>query len=205
MINLLPQNKILILGIGNYLMGDEGVGVHVANRLQKENLPGVDVVDGGTGGFHLLGYFEEYETIILVDATLDENSNGTIRLIKPRFSEDFPKAMSTHDIGLRDLVCALQLLGKMPTIHLFVVSIESLQQQGIELTDEIEKVIPELMEKIKDLLFVLQEERENIDDLDCDLPDWEKQIIDKRLQSIAENPGRLHPIEELLEELDNKK
>ena len=160
--NLLLQNKILILGIGNYLMGDEGVGVHVANRLQKEKLPGVDIVDGGTGGFHLLGYFEDYETIILVDATLDENPNGTIRLIKPRFAEDFPKAMSTHDIGLRDLVCALQLLGKMPTIHLFVVSIESLQQQGIELTDEIEKVIPELMDRIKDLLFVLQEEGSEI-------------------------------------------
>lgn len=159
---MLLKNKILILGIGNYLMGDEGVGVHVANRLQKENIPGVDVVDGGTGGFHLLGYFEEYETVILVDATLDNHHNGTIRLIKPRFAEDFPKAMSTHDIGLRDMMCALQLLGKMPAIHLFVVSIESLQQQGIELTDEIEKVIPGLIEKIKDLLYVLQEEDFNI-------------------------------------------
>ena len=203
--NLLLQNKILILGIGNYLMGDEGVGVHVANRLQKEKLPGVDIVDGGTGGFHLLGYFEDYETIILVDATLDNNPNGTIRLIKPRFAEDFPKAMSTHDIGLRDLVCALQLLGKMPTIHLFVVSIESLQQQGIELTDEIEKVIPELIVKIKDLLFVLQKEAGNIDDVNGDLPDWQKQIIDQRLQAIAGDPNRLRPIEELFEELDNEK
>jgi hydrogenase maturation protease len=154
---MLQQNKILILGIGNYLMGDEGVGVHVANRLQKENLPtGVDVVDGGTGGFHLLGYFEGYETIILVDATLDNNANGTIRLIKPRFAADFPKAMSTHDIGLKDMVSALQLLGKMPTIHLFVVSIESLQQQGIELSGEIEKVIPFVIEKIRELIAVLQ-------------------------------------------------
>jgi hydrogenase maturation protease len=145
--------KILILGIGNYLMGDEGVGVHVANRLINEVLPGnVDVVDGGTGGFHLLGYFEGYETIILIDATLDDNPNGTIRLIKPRFAQDFPKAMSTHDIGLKDMVSALQLLGKMPNIQLFVVSIESLQQQGIELTPEIDAVVPSLIEKIKILL-----------------------------------------------------
>jgi hydrogenase maturation protease len=203
--NLLPQNKILILGIGNYLMGDEGVGVHVANRLQKENLTDVTIVDGGTGGFHLLGYFEEYETVILVDATLDNNPNGTIRLIKPRFAEDFPKAMSTHDIGLRDMMCALQLLGKMPKIHLFVVSIESLQQQGIELTGEIEKVIAALIDKIKNLLSVLQREGKNIDDLDGDLPDWQKQLIDQRLQAIAANPGRLRPIGELLEELDNEK
>ena len=153
---MLQQNKILILGIGNYLMGDEGIGVHAAERLQKENLPSfVDVVDGGTGGFHLLEYFETYETIILIDATLDNNPNGTIRLIKPRFAQDFPKAMSTHDIGLKDMVSALQLMGKMPTIHLFVMSIESLQQQGITLTNEIEQAMPELIEKVKQLITSL--------------------------------------------------
>lgn len=151
------QNKILVLGIGNYLMGDEGIGVHIANRLQEQSLlPNVEIVDGGTGGFHLLGYFENYETIVLVDATLDNNPNGTIRLIKPRFAQDFPKAMSTHDIGLKDMVCSLQLLGKIPTIYLFVVSIESLQQQGIELTPEIENIVPELIEKITELVTTLQ-------------------------------------------------
>jgi hydrogenase maturation protease len=154
---MIQQNKILILGIGNYLMGDEGIGVHVANRLQKRNLSfDVEIVDGGTGGFHLLEYFETYETIILVDATLDNNPIGTIRLIKPRFAQDFPKAMSTHDIGLKDMVSALQLLGKMPTIHLFVVSIESLQQQGIELTADIEQVIPRLIQKIEELILRIQ-------------------------------------------------
>jgi len=163
---MLHDKKILILGIGNYLMGDEGVGVHVANRLQNEILPsGVDVLDGGTGGFHLLSYFEGYETLILVDATLDNNPNGTIRLIRPRFAKDFPTAMSTHDIGLKDMVSALQLMGKMPDIHLFVVSIESLQQQGIELTEEVEKVIPDLIEKIKVLISELQIKKSEIETL----------------------------------------
>ena len=157
---MLQQNKILVLGIGNYLMGDEGVGVHAALQLQSENISSdVDIVDGGTGGFHLLEYFEKYKTIILIDATLDNNPNGTIRLIKPRFAQDFPTAMSTHDIGLKDMVSALQLMEKMPVIHLFVVSIDSLQQQGIELTDEIEKVIPLLIKKIKSLLTELKEQK----------------------------------------------
>ena len=135
----------------------------MAKRLQKENLPpDVDVLDGGTGGFHLLSYFEGYDTLILIDATLDNNPNGTIRLIKPRFAQDFPKAMSTHDIGLKDMVSALQLMGKMPTIHLFVVSIESLQQQGIELTEEVENAIPSLIDQIKNLLgFIVQEDLKN--------------------------------------------
>jgi hydrogenase maturation protease len=153
------KNEILILGIGNYLMGDEGIGVHVANRLLEENMiAGVDIVDGGTGGFHLLGYFENYETIILADATLDNNPPGTIRLIKPRFASDFPKAMSTHDIGLKDMVSALQLMGKMPDIHLFVVSIESLQQQGIALTPPLQAAVPLLMQKIKDLVIEVKQQ-----------------------------------------------
>ncbi len=121
------ENKILILGIGNYLMGDEGLGVHLARQLSEEvNDKTIDVVDGGTGGFQLLELFESYSTVILVDATLDQNPPGTIRLIEPRFSSDFPKAMSTHEIGLKDLVESLLLLDKLPKIYLFVVSIEKM-------------------------------------------------------------------------------
>ena len=147
------QRSTLVLGIGNYLMGDEGIGVHVANRLERENeLDGIEVIDGGTGGFHLLSYLENFDHVILIDATLDGNKPGTIRMIKPKFAKDFPPAMSTHDIGLKDMVSALQLLNKMPEIDLFVVSIESIQQQGIELTPEIEAIVPEVISQIKKLL-----------------------------------------------------
>lgn len=142
-------DRILIMGIGNYLMGDEGVGVHLAYALEGYTLPpNVDVVDGGTGGFHLLEYFEKYKEVILVDATLDNNPVGHIRLIQPKFASDFPKAMSTHDIGLKDMMSSLQLMGKVPRIHLFVVSIESIQQQGIELTPGIAAIMPELIEQV---------------------------------------------------------
>lgn len=149
----LPKNncedRILVMGIGNYLMGDEGVGVHLAERLTGQSLPpNVDVVDGGTGGFHLLEYFEKYPKILLVDATLDNNPVGTVRLIKPKFAKDFPKAMSTHDIGLKDMVSALQIMGKAPEVHLFVVSIESIQQQGITLTPQIESIMPWLTDLV---------------------------------------------------------
>lgn len=150
--------SILILGIGNYLMGDEGIGVHLAEQLTKEELPAnVSVLDGGTGGFHLLEYFEKHDIVILADATLDGNIPGTIRLIKPKFAKDFPQAMSTHDIGLKDMVSALQLLGTMPEIHLFVVSIESIQQQGIELTDDVKKILPQLKNQIRELVERLNE------------------------------------------------
>lgn len=143
---------VLIMGIGNYLMGDEGVGVHVAQRLAREALPeGVDVLDGGTGGFFLMEYFENYPVVILIDATLDDRPTGTIRVIEPRFAKDFPRAMSTHDIGLRDLVEGLAILGKLPKIYLFAVSIEMIQSQQIELSPELEGVMPELLEQVKNM------------------------------------------------------
>lgn len=143
------SKKLLILGIGNYLMGDEGIGVHFAQRLENEPLPpGIDVVDGGTGGFHLSSIIEEYATVILIDATLDDQPTGNIRLLEPRFSKDFPKAMSTHDIGMKDVIEAMLFMGKLPKIYLFAVSIESLQQQQVTLTPEIEAVMPELKKQV---------------------------------------------------------
>jgi hydrogenase maturation protease len=149
----MQRKNILVMGIGNYLMGDEGLGVHTIEQLITEGpLEGVDYIDGGTGGFYLLEYFEQYEHVILIDATLDNNPVGTIRAIRPRFAADFPQAMSTHDIGLKDLISALQLLDRMPEVYLFVVSIATIQQQGIEMTDEITAVIEKLKYKIKDLI-----------------------------------------------------
>lgn len=150
------EDRLLIMGVGNYLMGDEGVGVHAAQKLLSSGLPDyVDVVDGGTGGFHLLEYFEKYNRVILVDATLDGQKAGTIRLIKPKYAADFPKSMSTHDIGLRDMVNSLQLLEKIPEMYLFVVSIEFIQQQGVEMTDEVEAAMPELLNQVTELAMKL--------------------------------------------------
>jgi hydrogenase maturation protease len=53
----MERKKILVLGIGNYLMGDEGIGVHAVNQLEDEGIEGVDFLDGGTGGFYLLESF----------------------------------------------------------------------------------------------------------------------------------------------------
>jgi len=144
--------QLLILGIGNVLMGDEGLGVHLAQRLEETTLPtGVDVLDGGTGGFHLMEYFENYPRLIMVDATLDDREPGTIRLIRPRFAPEFPKAMSTHDIGLKDLVEGLSILGRLPEIHLFAVSIAQIQPMHIGLSAEIEAIMPDLLRRVRDL------------------------------------------------------
>lgn len=148
------DKKILILGIGNYLMGDEGVGVHFINSLQQEELPdSVDTLDGGTAGFQLMEYLECYPTVIMIDATLDRFSPGTIRLIEPTFSKDFPKAMSTHEIGLKDLVESLHLTGRLPKIYLFVVSVADIAHLHVGLSPEVENCLPRLKQQVMDTVY----------------------------------------------------
>ena len=146
------SNNILIMGVGNYLMGDEGIGVHVIQEMYKRGIPEyIDILDGGTGGFLLLSCFEAYPTIIFVDATMDGKPAGTISQLRPKFASDFPSALSVHDVGLKDMIEAVYLMEEVPDIHLFTVSIEELNPMTIELTPEVENAIPQLIDRILDL------------------------------------------------------
>jgi hydrogenase maturation protease len=139
----------LILGIGNLLMGDEGVGVHVARSLQQRaGLRGVDVVDGGTGGFHLLEYFQRYNRVILVDATLDGRPPGTLSQLRPRFSKDYPRTLTAHDIGLKDLLDAVHLMERQPDVVLFALSVREIDGPRMELSPDVAAAVPEVVEAI---------------------------------------------------------
>ena len=121
------QQKPLILGIGNLLMGDEGVGVAAISYLEKMGLADhAELVDGGTSGFHLLGLFRDRQNIILIDAATDGKPLGTVSLIHPRYANDFPPTLTAHDIGLKDLLESAALLGDLPAVDLITISIDNL-------------------------------------------------------------------------------
>lgn len=146
------SESILVLGVGNYLMGDEGIGVHIIQEMAKMKLPGyLDILDGGTGGFLLLNCFEVYNTVIFVDATMDGKDEGTISLIRPKFASDFPSALSVHDVGLKDMVEAVYLMETKPDIHLFTISINQMTPMSVELSSKIEQAIPNAIEQILEL------------------------------------------------------
>jgi len=148
--NIHCQLKTLILGVGNLLLKDEGIGIHAMRALEKEVLPpDVQLMDGGTGGLHLLTWLQDYDRIIMIDATLDNNPPGTIRVIQPRYASDFPPLMSAHEIGLRDMIDAMYLTGKMPEIVLIVISVININEIGMELSPEVEAVISEVVQLVK--------------------------------------------------------
>jgi hydrogenase maturation protease len=151
-----PRPRILILGIGNLLLGDEGVGVHAAREIATGSLPdNVAVVDGGTGGFHLLSLFSDHDILILIDATLDDNPPGTVRELRPRFANDYPRTLSAHDIGLRDLVETAALTGAHPDVHLIIVSIRSLQDMSTELSPPVAAALPDVIARVHRILDTL--------------------------------------------------
>ncbi len=141
--------RTLVLGIGNVLMGDEGVGVHVVRHLQSLQLPeGVECLDGGTGAFTLLGPMQSAERLVLIDATIDGQPAGTVRRLEPRYSSDYPRTLTAHDIGLKDLLDVFYLSGKVPNVVLFAVSIDELQGIGMELSPALDSAIPTIAEMI---------------------------------------------------------
>jgi hydrogenase maturation protease len=107
----------LVIGVGNILLADEGVGVHAARRLvERFDLPeGVTMVDGGTAGMDLLDQVADAEGVIILDCAKLDAAPGTIRVIEgdgvPAF---FQTRISPHQIGLSDLLGAVSLLGAMP-------------------------------------------------------------------------------------------
>ncbi len=147
------KEKLLILGIGNILLGDEGVGVSVIQRLEQTKMPDyVTLLDGGTGGFHLLSYLQDYPKVILVDATLDGKAPGTVSIIRPRFSNEFPRTLSSHDIGLKDLIESASLLGHLPEIILITISVNPEQSLIMELSDEVGESVDEATEIVLSLI-----------------------------------------------------
>jgi hydrogenase maturation protease len=146
------ENKILILGVGNLLMNDEGIGIQVVQKLENEGVSGADIMDGGTGGFHLLGFIQSYQTIVFVDASLDDFPAGTVRVLHPKFAKDFPKQLSAHEIGLKDLIDATFLLGQKPEFYLVAISVKDFQDMGMDLSPDVEAAIPEAILKIRELI-----------------------------------------------------
>ena len=144
----------LVLGLGNVLMGDEGIGVLAAQSLAglEDIAARADVVDGGTGGFHLLGFFRDHPILILVDASMDGRPPGTVSHLRPRFASDFPKSLSAHDIGLRDLIEAAALLAPLPPIELVTVSIDAPQSLSLDISLPVQAALPEVETLVRGFL-----------------------------------------------------
>lgn len=142
------DKKTLVLGLGNIIMGDEGVGVHVVRALEKHKLPNVEYLDGGTGGFILLEPLQNAGRIILIDAAADGNSPGTVTRTTPKFARDYPPTLTAHDIGVKDLLDAFYMQGGTREVTLYAISIDPQQPIRMTLSEECVRAAQEAEQRI---------------------------------------------------------
>jgi hydrogenase maturation protease len=119
---LVSHKRILVAGVGNIFLGDDGFGVEVVRRLAGRKLPeGVEVVDFGIRGMDLAyALQEDYELVILVDATPRGEKPGTIYLVAAEIEEDGEAALDTHGMDPVKVIKLSRALGAKPTRILVV-------------------------------------------------------------------------------------
>jgi len=132
----------LVLGIGNIIMSDDGIGVHVVRHLEEHYrfTPDIHCMDGGTLGLDILPYLEGVERLLVVDAIDAGHEAGTCLWLR---GEELPVALATktspHQVGVKDLLVMAELLGYAPR-ELTLVGIQpSVIGIGTELTPEVAK------------------------------------------------------------------
>jgi len=150
-------NKIIVLGIGNLLLSDEGVGIKVIQDLVNnyEFPKEVEIVDGGVGSFSLLPYIESAQKLLVIDAIFGEKPPGTIYKLK---DEEIPfqifEKISLHEISFADILNLAKLRGKYPeSIVIIGIEPESLEI-GLELSKAVKKNYENLL---KEVLLQLEE------------------------------------------------
>jgi hydrogenase maturation protease len=153
----LKAMKTIILGVGNTLLSDEGVGIHVLDALAKSGMPreGVDLIDGGTLSFTLAVAIEEADSLIVVDAAQLKSPPGTLHLFRGEEMDRFllgQRKSSVHEVGLTDLMAIARLTERWPERRAMLAIQPEKLDWGDAPTPQVQSAIPEACRQIEALL-----------------------------------------------------
>jgi len=147
----LRKMKITVLGLGNILMRDEGVGVQAVQALQDryELPPELEVVDGGTSGLDLLPYIENRDRVLFVDAVNFSKEPGYIGILE---NQEIPVLFapkdSLHHLGLMDILASAQLLDIAPREVCLIGIQPQIIEPGLDLSDLLRERMEQLLTQI---------------------------------------------------------
>ncbi|MEW6446975.1 MAG: HyaD/HybD family hydrogenase maturation endopeptidase [Bacillota bacterium] len=143
---------LLVLGVGNVLLQDEGVGVHAVRELMKrEYPPEVSIVDGGTAGLDILYLIEEASDLIIIDATNGNAEPGTIFRFRPEELDDFIPSISNslHHVGLLEVLQIGRITGVLPPTVIYGIQ-PAVIDWGMELTPQLSAKLPRLVSLVEE-------------------------------------------------------
>jgi hydrogenase maturation protease len=147
--------RIVVLGVGNTLLSDEGIGVRAIEKLQLDYdlPPEVVVIDGGTTGMEMLDDLSNADHIIILDAIRGGKAPASIiKLVDGQVPVFFKTKLSPHQIGLSDVLATLAFIGEQPG-GVTVIGVEPVSlETGMTLTPQVAARLPELMELVIDAL-----------------------------------------------------
>jgi hydrogenase maturation protease len=154
------MKHILIVGLGNLLLRDDGIGIRVLDELERLGPlpPGVQLIHGETGGLSLLPMLDDASAIIFIDAADFGGDAGEIQVFRgDRILTERSGALSAHDVGLKDVVSLLSL-GSSPMPELVVVGIQPAEiEVGLEVSAAVSQSVPRAIAIIHDEVERLHE------------------------------------------------
>ena len=155
------SKRVLVAGIGNVFLGDDGFGVEVVKRLAERELPDeVEVADFGIRGMDLVyALQDDYEVVIFVDATPRGEEPGTVYLLEPEIEEDDEVVLDTHGMDPVKVIKFARALGAGPTRTLVVgcepqvvLSGEDYDEMLMELSEPVRAAVEEAVKMVESLV-----------------------------------------------------
>lgn len=143
--------RVVVLGLGNILLRDEGVGVRVVETLAERYVlpPEVEVVDGGTAGMELLNLIAGCDHLIICDALKDDAPPGTvIKLVDTEIPAFFQTRYSPHQLGLADVLATLTLTDEAPDVVTLIGVVPFDLELGLALSPEVGKAVGKAVEEV---------------------------------------------------------
>jgi len=146
----------LVLGLGNTLLGDEGVGVHIVEDLRRQyaDLNNVSFLDGGTLSFTLASYIEDTDNLIIIDAAQLNRSYGAISLYEGEEMDKFVSSnrnKSVHEVNVTDILALAHLTDKLPVRRALI----GIQPQIINWSDSLSDAVVQAVPKVCNMTFKL--------------------------------------------------
>ena len=148
-------SKVLVMGIGNTLLQDDGVGIHVTERFKQSQAPDspIEVIDGGTIGLALLPDIEDADAVVIVDAAELGERPGTIRIFRDREIDRLlsGKKRTVHEVALADLFSAAEIRGRCPRVRALIAIQPACTEWGLEPTAKVQASVPLACEAVDSL------------------------------------------------------
>lgn len=146
----------LIIGLGNLLLSDEGVGIHILRRLEQQYHfnPRVELVDGGTTGLDLLALFQDHDLIVLIDALFaPDAAPGEIQILRnDAIVAALSKKLSMHHLGISDVLALTKLLDYRPREIVLLGVVPKNLELGTELSLPVAQQLPDILASLEMIL-----------------------------------------------------